>query len=235
MNDKNEALKISNMDHSERPREKAINMGIETLSDSELLSIILGSGNSDENVITLAQRVLNSHEVHKGLLGLNYMSYHDLMNIRGIGRAKACQLMAVAELSKRMSMVRKNSEINLSSPEDIAKHFMQYCRFLTRENVIVIFVSASNDLIRWETLSEGTVNRSLISPREIFIEALRCDAVNIILIHNHPSGNPEPSEMDIVVTRRIIEAGRMLGIGLLDHIVMGDGTYVSLNERGYIK
>ncbi|MBQ6230054.1 MAG: DNA repair protein RadC [Eubacterium sp.] len=220
---------------SERPREKAIDMGISTLSDSELLSIILGSGNRDENVITLAQRVLNSHEVHKGLLGLNYMSYHDLIAIKGIGRVKACQLMAVAELSKRMSMARKNSAINLSSPEDIAEHFMEYCRFLTREKVIVIYVTASNDLIKWYTLSEGTVNRSLISPREIFIEALRCDAVNIILIHNHPSGNPEPSDMDIVVTRRVIEAGKILGIGLLDHIVIGDGTYVSLNERGYIK
>lgn len=235
MKNKKDTLKISNMCCSERPREKAIDMGISTLSDSELLSIILGSGNRDENVITLAQRVLNSHEVHKGLLGLNYMSYHDLIAIKGIGRVKACQLMAVAELSKRMSMARKNSAINLSSPEDIAEHFMEYCRFLTREKVIVIYVTASNDLIKWYTLSEGTVNRSLISPREIFIEALRCDAVNIILIHNHPSGNPEPSDMDIVVTRRVIEAGKILGIGLLDHIVIGDGTYVSLNERGYIK
>lgn len=223
------------MDYSERPREKAIDMGIDTLSDSELLSIILGSGNRDENVITLAQRVLNSHQVHKGLIGLNYMSYHDLTSISGIGKVKACQLMAVAELSKRMSMVRKNREINLSSPADIAEYYMEYCRFLTREKVIVMFVSASNTLIKWEVLSEGTVNRSIISPREVFIEALRCDAVNIALLHNHPSGDPEPSENDIIVTNRIIKAGELLGIGLLDHIVMGDGTYVSMLERGFIK
>ena len=230
-----DSLKISNMDHSERPREKAINMGIGSLSDSELLSIILGSGSKDENVITLAQRVLNSHEVHKGLIGLNYMSYHDLTAIKGIGRVKACQLMAVAELSKRMSMVRKNREINLSSPAEIAEFYMEYCRFLTREKVIVMFVSSSNTLLKWEVLSEGTVNRSIISPREVFIEALRCEAVNIILIHNHPSGDPEPSDMDIVVTKRIIKAGELLGIGLLDHIVMGDGCYVSMLERGYLK
>ena len=230
-----ESLRISNMDYSERPREKAIDMGIGSLSDSELLSIILGSGNKDENVIALAQRVLNSHQVHKGLIGLNYMSYYDLIGICGIGKVKACQLMAVAELSKRMSMVRKNREINLSSPADIADYYMEYCRFLTREKVIVMFVSASNTLIKWEVLSEGTVNRSIISPREVFIEALRCDAVNIALIHNHPSGDPEPSENDIIVTARIIKAGELLGIGLLDHIVMGDGSYVSMLERGYIR
>ena len=234
MKDKN-TLRISNMDQSERPREKAVSMGIESLSDSELLSIILGSGNRDENVITLAQRVLNSHKVYKGLIGLKYMSYHDLTGINGIGRVKACQLMAVAELSKRMSMARRNREINLSSPEDIADYYMEYCRFLTREKVIVMFVSSSNTLIKWEVLSEGTVNRSILSPREIFVEALRCDAVNIILIHNHPSGDPEPSDMDIVVTKRIIKAGELLGIGLLDHIVIGDKTYVSMLERGYLK
>ncbi|WP_276708363.1 RadC family protein [Eubacterium ruminantium] len=234
MSEKNNLMKISNMDTNERPREKALHKGIESLSDAELLSLILGSGNKDENVIHLAQRVLNTHPVQKGLVGLNYMSYHDLIKISGIGRVKACQVMAVSELSRRISMSKKSRDVNLSSPAEIADYYMEYCRFLTREKVIVIFLSASNELIRWNTLSEGTVNRSLLSPREIFIEALKCDAVNIVLVHNHPSGDPNPSDADIVITKRVIEAGKYLGIGVLDHIIIGDRCYVSLHERGLI-
>ena len=231
MSEKNNLMKISNMDTNERPREKALHKGIESLSDAELLSLILGSGNKDENVIHLAQRVLNTHPVQKGLVGLNYMSYHDLIKISGIGRVKACQVMAVSELSRRISMSKKSRDVNLSSPAEIADYYMEYCRFLTREKVIVIFLSASNELIRWNTLSEGTVNRSLLSPREIFIEALKCDAVNIVLVHNHPSGDPDPSDADIVITKRVIEAGKYLGIGVLDHIIIGDLQAVSFREE----
>ncbi len=234
MNIEKEKMKISSMYAEERPREKAVSMGIESLSDAELLSLILGSGNKDENVIMLAQRVLNAHTVHKGLIGLKYLSFHDLLRINGIGRVKACQLMAVSELSRRMAMSERRERVSLSSPSAIADYFMEYCRFLTREKVIVMFLSSSNELIKWQELSEGTVNRSLLSPREIFIEALRCDAVSIILIHNHPSGDPDPSEVDIISTKRIIEAGRYVGIEVLDHIVIGDRSYVSLHEKGMI-
>ncbi len=231
---KNELLKISNMVADERPREKAVNMGVGTLSDAELLSLILGSGNRDENVISLAQRVLNFHPIHKGLVGMNYLSFHDLLRISGIGKVKACQILAVCELSRRIAMSSRKELVNLSSPEAIAEYFMEYCRFLTREKVIVMFLSASNELIKWSELSEGTVNRALLSSREVFVDALKCNAVNIVLIHNHPSGDPEPSDVDIVVTKRIIEAGKLLGIEVLDHIVIGDRTYVSLHERGFI-
>ena len=126
MSEKNNLMKISNMDTNERPREKALHKGIESLSDAELLSLILGSGNKDENVIHLAQRVLNTHPVQKGLVGLNYMSYHDLIKISGIGRVKACQVMAVSELSRRISMSKKSRDVNLSSPAEIADYYMEY-------------------------------------------------------------------------------------------------------------
>ena len=229
-----EKLHIKDMAEEQKPCEKAISEGMERLSDAELLALILRCGTSEMNVIQLSQYILNSHPVYKGLAGLNYLSLPELMKISGIGKVKACQIMAIAEVSRRMSMKTFKSTLVFNSPQSIADYFMESLRYLTKERIYALFLNASNALIRKELLTEGTVNRSLISPREIFVEALRYDAVSLVLIHNHPSGNPKPSRADISISANIKEIGNMLGIPLLDHIILGDKCYVSLVERGLL-
>lgn len=230
-----EKLHIKDMAEDQKPCEKAISEGIDKLSDPELLALILRCGTSEMSVIGLAQIILNNHPVHKGLVGLNYLSLTELMKIKGVGRVKACQIMAIAEVSRRMSMGQFKSNLVLDSPSAIADYFMETCRYLTKERIYALFLSGSNSLIAKVILSEGTVNRSLISPRELFMEALHHDAVSVVLLHNHPSGDPEPSNADITSSKRIKELGIMLGITLLDHIIIGDKRYVSLVERGLLK
>jgi DNA repair protein RadC len=227
-------LPIREMAESQKPCEKAIEEGMESLSDAELLALILRCGTNDLNVINLAQLILNSHPVYKGLNGLNYLNMTELTKISGIGKVKACQIMALAEVSRRMAREAFKPSLTLGTPEAIADYFMETCRYLTKERIYALFFSAANTFLGKTLLSEGTVNRSMLSPRELFIEALRYDAVGIVLLHNHPSGNPEPSEPDIVFSRRIKELGEELGIFLLDHVILGDKCYCSLSERGLL-
>jgi len=223
--------RIADMAESEKPCEKILSMGAEVMSDAELLSIILRTGTDRISVIGLAQQILNLHPVYKGVHGLNYLSYHDLKSVRGVGKVKAAQIMALAELSRRMNSESFKPKMTFNSPASIADYFMEKVRYLTRERVYVLFLSTNNSILREMVLSEGSVNQSIMSPRELFCEALRCDAVSIILMHNHPSGNPEPSTADVMITSKISKLGDELGIALLDHIIIGDKSYVSMRER----
>ena len=227
-------LRIKDLALNQRPYEKALQFGIEMLSDSELLGLVLRCGTREISSLDLAQSILNAHPVNKGLVGLNYLSLEDLLKIRGVGKVKAFQLLAIAEISKRISRDKFKTGISFNNPSSIADYFMESLRYLTKERIYALMFNSANLLIGEVIISEGTVNKAIISPRELFLEALRHDAAGVVLLHNHPSGNPEPSASDIASTRNIRESGIMLGICLLDHIIVGDKCYVSMLERGLI-
>lgn len=226
---------IKDLADCERPYEKAASRGISSLSDAELLAVIIRNGTRDSSSIDLANRVLNAHVLHKGLIGLNYMRREELMDIRGIGDVKATQILAVAELSGRINSARLKKDMIFNNPDTIAEYYIEKCKFLTKERTYLMLFSASFMLIKELIISEGTVNSAFMSPREIFVEALKYEAVHIILVHNHPSGLPEPSAEDVQATIKISEAGKLIGINLSDHIIVGNGCYVSMLERGIIE
>ncbi|MCM1272153.1 MAG: DNA repair protein RadC [Clostridium sp.] len=219
----------------ERPYEKAVLYGIAALSDAELVAVILRNGTRDTSSVDLANRILNAHFYHKGLSGLNFLRREELTSIKGVGDIKATQLLAVAELAKRMNTGRLREDITFSNPKSIAAYFMEKCKYATKEQTYLMLFSTAHRLIKELLMSEGTVNYAIISPREIYIEALKYEAVFMILVHNHPSGIPEPSDADMEATRRICEAGRLVGIQLSDHIIVGNNCYVSMLERGILK
>ena len=162
------------------------------------------------------------------------MNRNDLLDIKGIGDTKATQLLAVTELSKRINESKLRKDLCFNNPDAIAAYYMEKCKYLTKERVYLMLFSNSHMLIKEMILSEGTVSSSSISPREILIEALRYEAVNFILVHNHPSGLPEPSNSDIAATIKIKEAAKIMDLNLSDHIIVGNDCYISLAERGII-
>ena len=222
------------MAHEEKPCEKMMELGAEFMSDAELLAIILRCGTRDMSAIDLSQLILNSHPQYKGLSGLNYLSFENLTALPGVGPSKACQVMAVTELSKRIASTAFKNTLSFDNPESVASYFMEKTRYLTRERLYALYMNSNNSIVKEVLLSSGTVNSSLVSPREVFLEALKCDAVSIILIHNHPSGNPEPSIEDIAISKMIKKLGCELRVTLIDHIIIGDKQYVSLNEKGLL-
>ena len=228
-------MMIADMAEHEKPVEKLIKYGASSLSDAELLACILRTGTKDMNVITLSQLILNSGKAYKGLRGLNYRDYTDLTQINGVGNVKAAQLLALTEISKRMAAQETEERVVFNSSESVADFFMEEVRYLTKERVYALFLSTSNGMIHKTLLSEGSIDRSIMSPRELFKEAVRYEACSMILIHNHPSGDPTPSMQDIMITTQIMELGNSLGIPLLDHIIIGDKRYISMLEQGYIK
>ncbi|MBR3600550.1 MAG: DNA repair protein RadC [Lachnospiraceae bacterium] len=218
----------------ERPYEKAVELGIEALNDAELIATIIRTGTRDSSSIDLAHRVLNNHHMYKGLNGLNYMSRDDLLSIKGIGNTKATQLLAVSELSRRMVRQRLKRDMTFDNPQSIASYYQEKCKYINRERLYMMVFDSAMHLVKEVLLSEGTVNQSLMSARDVFIQALKYEAVNIILIHNHPSGNVIPSQADIQSTKVIKTAGRLMDINLADHIIVGNSGYTSMLERGII-
>ena len=223
---------MKEMSETERPYEKAYRYGASTLSDAELLSVILRTGSRKANALSTAYRILDAHPVHKGIVGLNYLTLKDLEDIDGVGRVKAIQMKCLAEISRRMSRAVHKPFISFQSPQSIADYYMEKTRYLEKEYVYMLMFDSKHKLIKDVRISEGTINSSLLSPREVFVEALRYDAVFIILIHNHPSGDPTPSIQDIYITNRIYDAGMLIGINLSDHLILGNNCYESLAERG---
>ncbi len=217
----------------ERPYEKCLKHGPESLSDAELLSVIIRTGTRCDNSLSLSRKILEKGE--KGLLGLLHHSFPELMEIRGIGPVKASQLLCIGELSRRIwRQAASGEELSFHSPESIAGYYMEEMRHREQEELRVMFFNTKQVLIKELLLSRGTVNASLATPREIFIEALRYRAVSLILVHNHPSGDPSPSREDAAFTKRVRLAGELMGIPLLDHIIIGDNSFMSLKERGML-
>ena len=219
---------------SERPYEKCEQNGVTALSDAELLAVIIKCGTKNMTAVDIAKRILNYSEEMPGLNILNYLSLQELMSVEGIGKVKAIQLLCIAELSKRMAREKKRETRALLTPSEVADYYMQDLRHLTYEQVILLMVDVKNHIIKDVIISKGTVNLSIAEPREIFINAMKYGAVRILLLHNHPSGDPAPSKADITLTMRIKEAGELIGIQLLDHIIIGDNRYISLKEQGIL-
>lgn len=225
---------IRDLAYCERPYEKALERGVEALTDAELLAVILRTGTKEASSIDLANSILNCHPTKKGLSSLLYVTRKDLLQVKGIGNTKATELLAVKELASRISSISLKKDICFNNPDTIARYYMRKCKFLSQEYSFLMLFSNSNHLISEIEISKGTVNASLLSTREIFIEALKYEAVNLILVHNHPSGNPEPSRADIELTQKIKEGAALLDLKLIDHIVIGQDQYVSFLERGLL-
>ena len=223
--------RMKDLPASERPYEKCERMGTSVLSEAELLAIILQTGTQLESAVELAQRILRQNP-EQSLAGLAGMSYQELTALHGIGRVKAIKLLAILELAKRLSGTSFRKRPVFTEPGAIADYYMQKLRFLTVEQVYVLFFNTKCIFLGDKLLTVGTVNSSLLSPREIFIEAVKRNAVNIILVQNHPSGYPAASREDAAITSRIEQAGRLLEIKLLDHIIIGDNRYFSFKESG---
>ena len=227
---------IKELPESSRPYEKCLQGGPSVLSDSELLAVILRSGVPGNNSLALANQILSltKDTSYPGLLGLMHMSLPDLMKVNGIGKVKAIQLKCIGELSKRMASAVARPGLSFNDPITIAKYYMEHLRHEEQEVLIVMLLDGKNHLIGEQTLSRGTVNATLITPREVFLEAMKFHAVSVILVHNHPSGDPTPSDDDVKITERVYRSGELLGVRLLDHVVIGDHKYVSFRELGLL-
>lgn len=226
-----QSLMLRDLPHEERPRERMMHYGAESLSQTELLAILLRTGAQSESAIHIAQRLLN---IAGGLRGLADLSIEELTTIKGIGPAKAVQLKAGIELGRRMANSRLTEAVVIRSPQDAAEILTEQLRYLQKEHFICLFLNTKNHVIAQETLSMGSLNASIVHPREVFRAAMKCSSAAIICAHNHPSGDPTPSPEDISLTARLVQAGEIVGIDVLDHLVIGDGSYVSLKQKGYM-
>lgn len=218
------------------PYEKFEKYGAQSLTNAELLAIIIRTGTRESNSTELGQKILNLGNhcgQANGLLALQHLSLAELMTVKGIGKVKAIRLKCVTEFSKRIAMENFKTGIRFDMPSTVANYYMEQVRHLEVEQVILIMTDGKNQFLKDCILSSGTVNMSLISPREIFMTALKTQAVHIILVHNHPSGDPTPSKDDIEITKKIHEASLIMNIPLVDHIIIGDNTYMSLKELRY--
>ncbi len=222
-------MKIKDLPKIERPREKLIAKGAENLKDSELLAILLRTGKTGKNVIEIASQILTKHSKKR----LLQMTYEDLLKISGIDSAKATTLLAAFELSKRAMEVNDTNLPTIVTPKDIVAQLTEL-RNNKKEHFIALYLNARNQLVHKETISMGTLNANLVHPREVFEPALKHSAANIMVAHNHPSGDPKPSEDDLEITKRLVEAGKMMGIEVVDHIIITKNSYLSFREQHLI-
>jgi len=217
---------------SERPRERLLKHGIEALSAQEILALILGRGIKDESVIVTAQKLLSTFGNLKNIAAA---SMEELTKIKGIGPAKAAQIKAAFELSKRLEdSSDKDRKTTVKSPEDAIKSVKNQLKGKKKEHFLVLSLDTRNHLINTQTISIGSLDSSIVHPREVFKEAISSTAASVIFAHNHPSGDPTPSEDDIKLTKRLVEAGEILGIEVLDHIIICDKEYISMKSRNLL-
>lgn len=210
----------------ERPREKLFRIGAVKLSNAELLAIILGSGTGELSALALAEKLIAMDSA--GISNLAVCLPEELCQIKGVGPAKAAQVAAAVELGKRIFSKPAEKKKRVSCSADVAELMMREMRYLTREVFRVILLNVKNEIISIEDTAVGGLSSAYIHPREVFANAIKKSANSVILVHNHPSGNPEPSQSDILLTKRLEEAGKILGIAVADHIVVGNGKYRSI-------
>ena len=216
---------------SERPRERFLREGARGLTNQELIALLLRTGTKNESVLQLAERLIIKFD---GLRLLKDASVEEITSINGIGEAKAIQLLTAVELGRRVHNLITTDRYVIRSPEDCANFLMEEMRFLSQEHFVCVYLNTKNQVLHKQTVFIGSLNSSIVHPREVFKEAFRRSAASIICAHNHPSGDPTPSKEDIDVTRRLIECGRLIGIDILDHLIIGEKKYVSLKEKGYL-
>ncbi|MDT8715269.1 DNA repair protein RadC [Clostridium sp. 19966] len=224
-------LKIMDLPQNERPQEKLFRYGVDTLSNTELMAVVLRNGIQGDNIINLCARILKECG---GINGLLDFSAEDFMKIKGVKHAKAAQILAMVELSKRLKSYKSGEEFKITQPSDAAYIVMESMRSLKQEMLKVLHLNTKNIVTLVKDVSLGTVNSSIVHPREVFSEAVKRSSTSIIICHNHPSGDPTPSNEDINITLRLKECGKLLGIELLDHVIIGNGIYVSLKDKGII-
>jgi len=225
------SLMIKDYPKDSTPRERLVAYGPESLSNQELLAILLRTGTKNESVMELSQRLLKKFD---GLRMLKDATIEEITKINGIGSVKAIQILAALELGRRINKLRYEERYTIRSPEDAAKYVMDDMRFLSQEHFVAIYLNTKNQVIHKQSIFIGSLNASIVHPREVFKEALRRSSASIICVHNHPSGDPTPSREDIEVTKRLVECGKIIGIDVLDHLIIGDTKYISLKEKGYV-
>ena len=221
--------KIKDLPEFERPREKLIKKGAKALKKEELLAILLRTGLKGKNALEVADDIL----VKYGDKKLLNASYEELRNIRGVGPTKAVQILAAIELGSRLFKEKSEKEVYINSSEDAIKE-LAHIKENKKENFVVLYLDARNKLIYKETVSIGSLNANLVHPREVFEPAVRYLAAQIVLAHNHPSGDPEPSEDDLEITKRLVESGKILGIEVIDHIIITKTGFISFKEKNLI-
>lgn len=220
-------MRIQDLSVDERPREKALKMGIDTLSNIELLALILRSGIRDSSVFDIAENILM---MSGGIENLLYLKDYELRSIRGISVAKSLELMASFELTKRAAFQKIKQLPQIYHAKDIVDWLRLEMGYLKQEHCLVVFLNTKNRIIRYKTMFQGGLSECTVHPREIFKEAMAYSSASIIVVHNHPSGDPSPSREDILITKQIREAGNLVGIKLLDHIVITNDSYVSMAQ-----
>ena len=222
-------MKIKDLPKVERPREKLVAKGAENLKDSELLAILLRTGKAGKNVIEIASQILAKYSKKR----LLQMSYEDLVKIGGIDSAKATTLLAAFELSKRAMEVNDTNLPSINDAKDAVAQLADL-RDLKKEHFVALYINARNKLIHRDLVSVGTLNANLVHPREVFEPAIARSSVQVIVAHNHPSGDPEPSEDDLVITKKLVDGGKLLGIEVIDHIIITKTGYLSFKDKKLI-
>ncbi|WP_035856037.1 MULTISPECIES: DNA repair protein RadC [Jeotgalicoccus] len=224
-------LMIREMHDSDKPRERLLLYGPDKLTNQELLAILIATGNKNESSLSLAAKILKDLP---SIRELRELTYEELTSIKGIGKVKAITILSFIELAIRMHTHSREEEKFIRSPKDVSDILMEKVRFYNQEHFIVLFLTTKNMVIEEKTLFIGSLNSSIVHPREIFREAVKRSAAAFICVHNHPSGDPTPSKEDIEVTKRLKDCGDLIGVDFLDHIIIGDGKYISLKEMSYI-
>lgn len=222
-------MQIRNLPQEERPREKMLFEGKEALSNAELLAILLRTGTKEKSAIEIAQEILAISQ--DGLLSLQTCTPEELSVINGVGIAKACQILAAAELGKRMAAHRRKLKKEIANPEDIVQLFMEKMRYYKKEHFVALLLNSKGAILEEAEISIGDLCSTMIHPREVFCQAIKRSAASVLFVHNHPSGDPSPSAQDLETTKRLVQAAEILGIHVLDHIIIGDGTYISLKSK----
>lgn len=218
----------------ERPRERLLSVGANALSNAELLAILLRNGFKEKSSVQLAQDILRGCS-DNGLPALLNLSAYELTQMKGIGEAKAAELLAAIELGKRMYSYASKQRTIVTCPEDAAEYAMPRFKYEQREHFAVILMNVKNHILSMPVISIGSLTASVVHPREVFRAAIQQTAASMILVHNHPSGDPTPSREDIVTTKRLVDAGKLMDMPVLDHIILGNENYISLKEKGVIK
>ena len=219
-------MRIKDISKENRPRERLEKNGVHVLSDAELLAIIFKTGNKEENAIAMSDRLITKY----GLGKLNELSLKELQEIKGIGPAKSMQIKALFEFNKRYSLAKRDGE-PIKSAKDVFEYASQRLITNQQEHFMILLLDSKNRIVKDEVISIGTLNASIIHPREVFKSAIRESANSIILVHNHPSGDPEPSAEDEQITKKLFEAGELLNIKILDHVIVGKDKFWSFKER----
>lgn len=227
----NDSIMIRDLPLEERPREKLKSLGAGALTNAELLAILIRTGNKNESAVQLATRILARGG---SLRNLPDLSLEDLQESRGIGPDKAVTIKAALELGCRLATAPREASGSITNPRQAADLFMEELRYKKKEYFKILLLNTKNHVISREEISVGSLSASIVHPREIFNIPLRKSASSVILFHNHPSGDPTPSQEDLEVTRRLVDAGNILGIAVRDHIIIGDGCFFSFREKGLI-